>query len=295
MPCCVTIMMDTSIEVDFMAQELTRWQRFRRFLKRSLTPTWAKHFAYQVTALVVSWSLIFGVASYAVTKSYEERKLGFVEGFTITAHTGAFDTEENSLESVQVAIDNNVDVLELDIRQRPNGTLVMAHDLVITNGEGVELSEAFELLKGVDICINLDIKETKVLNALHDLLVEYGLYDRAFLTGIESNDVDAVKASSCADMDYYLNCQPSRLKVFSDDYREKLLKELEESGAIGVNCNYTYAGGQLCELLHENGYKLSVWTVNTSNAMKRVLVFMPDNITTKRYDKLTSIIENWEK
>ena len=295
MPFCVTIKKDITVEVGFMAQELTRWQKFKRFLRRSLTPTWAKHFAYQLTAMIVSWTLIFSVASYAVTKSYEERTLRFVEGFTITAHTGAFDTEENSLESVQAAIDNKVEVLELDIRQRPNGTLVMDHELVITNYDGVPLSEAFELLKGTDILINLDIKETRTLNSLHDLLVEYGLYDRAFLTGIENKDVDDVKASSCADMDYYLNCQPSRTKVFSDDYREQFIKELEESGAIGVNCNYQYAGGQLCELLHENGYKLSVWTVNSSNAMKRVLVFRPDNITTKKYDRLISIIDNWEK
>lgn len=270
-----------------------RWQKFKRFLKRNMTPTWAKHFSYQVISFIISVFMVIGVAEYAVTKSYDERKLSFVENFTITAHSGSFDTVENSLDFVQAAINNNVEVVELDVRQRPNGTLVMAHDIVITNNDGVPIADAFEILKGTSILINLDIKETRTLNALHDLLVEYELYGNAFLTGIESADVDAVKESTCADLDFYLNCQPSRMRIFTEDYRAKLLQTLEGTGAIGVNCNYKYAGGQLSELLHENGYKLSVWTVNKQKDMKCVLLLKPDNITTKQYDLLLSTIDNW--
>ena len=270
-----------------------RWQKFKRFLKRNMTPTWAKHFSYQVISFIISVFMVIGVAEYAVTKSYDERKLSFVENFTITAHSGSFDTVENSLDFVQAAINNNVEVVELDVRQRPNGTLVMAHDIVITNNDGVPIADAFEILKGTSILINLDIKETRTLNALHDLLVEYELYGNAFLTGIESADVDAVKESTCADLDFYLNCQPSRMRIFTEDYRAKLLQTLEGTGAIGVNCNYKYAGGQLSELLHENGYKLSVWTVNKQKDMKLVLLLKPDNITTKQYDLLLSTIDNW--
>ncbi len=270
-----------------------RWQKFKRFLKRNMTPTWAKHFSYQVISFIISVFMVIGVAEYAVMKSYDERKLSFVENFTITAHSGSFDTVENSLDFVQAAINNNVEVVELDVRQRPNGTLVMAHDIVITNNDGVPIADAFEILKGTSILINLDIKETRTLNALHDLLVEYELYGNAFLTGIESADVDAVKESTCADLDFYLNCQPSRMRIFTEDYRAKLLQTLEGTGAIGVNCNYKYAGGQLSELLHENGYKLSVWTVNKQKDMKRVLLLKPDNITTKQYDLLLSTIDNW--
>lgn len=278
-----------------MAEKLTRWQKFKRFLKRSITPTLILQTLYHVVFFIVSIGLLVGVANYAITKSYEEVELKFVKGFTVTAHTGAFDTAENSISSVEAAISNGVGILEIDVRQRPNGVLVMAHDFVITNNDGVLLSEAFKLLKDTDIKINLDIKETKALNALHDLLIEYGLYDRAFLTGIESKDVAAVKASSCADMDYYLNCQPSRIEIFSEGYQQKLIAQLAETGAIGVNCDYKNAGGKLCETLHANGYKLSVWTVNSESAMKRVLNFMPDNITTKQYELLESIIENWDK
>lgn len=276
-----------------MAEKVSRWQKFKRFLKRNMTPTWAKHFSYQVISFLLSVCLVVGVMGYAVNKSYDERTLSFVQGFTVTAHTGAFDTPENSLESVRAAVANNVEIIEIDIRQRPDKTLVISHDIVVMNNEGIPLSEVFALLQQDDCLINLDIKETRTLDQLHDMLVEYNLLSRAFLTGIDQLNVNAVKESACADMDYYLNCQPSRIKIFTDDYKQRILDLMEETGAIGVNCNYKYASATLSNLLHDNGYKLSVWTVNSTFEMKRMLVARPDNITTKEYAKLMSVIENW--
>ncbi len=276
-----------------MAEKVSRWRKFKRFLKRNMTPTWAKHFSYQVISFLLSVCLVVGVMGYAVNKSYDERTLSFVQGFTVTAHTGAFDTPENSLESVRAAVANNVEIIEIDIRQRPDKTLVISHDIVVMNNEGTPLSEVFALLQQDDCLINLDIKETRTLDQLHDMLVEYNLLSRAFLTGIDQLNVNAVKESACADMDYYLNCQPSRIKIFTDDYKQRILDLMEETGAIGVNCNYKYASATLSNLLHDNGYKLSVWTVNSTFEMKRMLVARPDNITTKEYAKLMSVIENW--
>lgn len=279
-----------------MAKKISKWKRFKRFLKRNMTPTWAKHFSYQVFAFLTSVAMIVGVADYAVTKSYDERKLTFMDDFTITAHTGAYGTEMNSIEAVEAAIKNNVQILEVDVRQRPNGTLVMSHELVVTNNDGAPLEDALKLIKEKeDMQINFDIKETRVLNDLHALLIDYNLLDRSFLTGIEQINVKAVKNSNCANMDYYLNYKPSKFKAFSDDYRQKIIKLLEDTGAVGINCNYKFAGSQLSNLLHKKGYKLSVWTVDSERSAKKMLVIKPDNITTKDPDMINSVINNWGK
>ena len=279
-----------------MAKKISKWKKFKRFLKRNMTPTWAKHFSYQVFAFLTSVAMIVGVADYAVTKSYDERKLTFMDDFTITAHTGAYGTEMNSIEAVEAAIKNNVQILEVDVRQRPNGTLVMSHDLVVTNNDGAPLEDALKLIKEKeDMQINFDIKETRVLNDLHALLVDYNLLDRSFLTGIEQINVKAVKDSNCANMDYYLNYKPSKFKAFSDDYRQKIIRLLEDTGAVGINCNYKFAGSQLSNLLHKKGYKLSVWTVDSERSAKKMLVIKPDNITTKDPDMINSVINNWGK
>lgn len=279
-----------------MAKKISKWKKFKRFLKRNMTPTWAKHFSYQVFAFLTSVAMIVGVADYAVTKSYDERKLTFMDDFTITAHTGAYGTEMNSIEAVEAAIKNNVQILEVDVRQRPNGTLVMSHDLVVTNNDGTPLEDALKLIKEKeDMQINFDIKETRVLNDLHALLIDYNLLDRSFLTGIEQINVKAVKNSNCANMDYYLNYKPSKFKAFSDDYRQKIIRLLEDTGAVGINCNYKFAGSQLSNLLHKKGYKLSVWTVDSERSAKKMLVIKPDNITTKDPDMINSVINNWGK
>lgn len=259
-----------------------------------MTRTWAKHFAYQVFAFVVSIAMIVGVVNYAFTKSYDERTLSFVDGFTITAHTGAFDTTDNTLASLQTAIDNNVQVFEIDVRQRPDGTLIMAHDIVVSNSDGVELSSAFEIVKNCDLLLNLDVKETRVLTSLHDMIVEYSLSDRVFLTGIEVSQVNLVQ-ERCPDIDYYVNYIPSRFKIFSEDYQAKIIDMLDNTDAIGINCKYVYASRTLSNLLHKNGYKLSVFTVDRTYAMKRSLINKPDNITTYKPEKLQGIIDNWGK
>ena len=278
-----------------MAEKVSKWVKFKRFLKRNMTPTWASHFGYQCFALIVSVLMVVGVADYAVTKTYDQLELTFMDDFTITVHTGAYNTQMNSIDSVKVAIDNNAKVIEVDIRQRPDGTVVMAHDLVVTNNDGVPFEEIVGLLKGTDVRINLDIKETRVLNNLHKILVENELLKQSFLTGIETINVKAVKESDCADMEYYLNYMPSRSRVFFDEYRTKLIDLLNETGAVGINCNYKYANSQLSGLLHKNGYKLSVWTVNTERRAKKMLAIKPDNITTKEPQMIENVIENWGK
>jgi glycerophosphoryl diester phosphodiesterase len=277
-----------------MAEKLTKWQKFKRFLKRNMTVTWAKHFSYQVFAFLTSVAMIVGVTSYAFTKSYDARKLSFVDGFTITAHTGAYDTKDNTIESIKTAIENGSKIIEVDVRQRPDGTVVMGHDIIVTNNDGVELRSAFEIIKETDVKLNLDVKESKVLNALHDLIVEYGFNERVFLTGIESFQVNAV-VEHCPDVDFYINTVPSRIRVFSEEYQLELIETLDATGAVGINCSYANASRTLSQLLHDNGYKLSIWTVDTTRQMKRALIIKPDNITTRDPDKLQEVIDNWGK
>lgn len=275
-------------------KKVSRWQKFKRFCKRNMTPLWAKRFAYQVISFIVSIAMVAGVAMYAFTKSYDSRKLNFVDGFTITAHTGAFNTEDNTIESVTAAINNKVDIVEIDIRRRPDGTVVMGHDLITTNNDGVEVSLVFDTVSKSNIKLNLDIKDLKALEGLHELIVQYKLEDRVFLTGIESYQADTA-AEKCPGIEYYINYIPNRLLIFSEDYQERLLKTLEETGAIGINCNHRYASKTLAEFLHKNGYKLSVWTVDREYQMKRALVNEPDNITTREVETIRSLIENWGK
>ena len=276
-----------------MEEKVSRWVKFKRYLKRTLTPTWASHFGYQCFAFIVSVLMIIGVADYAITKTYDQIELSFTDDFTVTSLSGAYNTDMNSLEFVKTAINNNAQIIELDIRQRPDDTVVMSNEIVVTNNEGVPFEDVAKLLENANVRLNLDIKETRVLDNLYIILEKYNLVERTFLTGIETINVKAVKESACADMEYYLNYMPSRVRVFFDEYREKLIDLLDETGAVGINCNYKYAGAQLSSLLHKNGYKLSVWNVNSERKINKMLAIKPNNLGTKKPEMVKKVIENW--
>lgn len=276
------------------AKNKKRIEKFKRFLKLNMTPTWAKRFAYQVVAFLVSVSMLVMVVSYAFNKTFDEHDLKFVDGFTITAHTGAYNTPDNSMESLEKAIEHGDASFEIEVRQRPNGTIVMSNDIINTNSDGTEITAAFQRVKKTDMHLNLDIRETRVLKNLHDLIVDYSLTDRVTLTGIEVFQANKVK-ENCPGVEYYVNYMPSRINIFTEDYQQKIIDMLEKTGAIGINCNYKYASRTLSNLLHKNGYKLSIWTVDGKYQIKRALVNTADNITTNNPQKVQHIINKWGK
>lgn len=276
------------------AKNKKRIEKFKRFLKRNMTPTWAKRFTYQVVAFLVSVSMLVMVVSYAFNKTFDEHDLKFVDGFTITAHTGAYNTPDNSMESLEKAIEHGDASFEIEVRQRPNGTIVMSNDIINTNSDGTEITAAFQRVKETDMHLNLDIRETRVLKNLHDLIVDYSLTDRVTLTGIEVFQANKVK-ENCPGIEYYVNYMPSRINIFTEDYQQKIIDMLEKTGAIGINCNYKYASRTLSNLLHKNGYKLSIWTVDRKYQIKRALVNTADNITTHNPQKVQHIINKWGK
>ncbi|MCC8022521.1 MAG: glycerophosphodiester phosphodiesterase [Clostridiales bacterium] len=261
--------------------------------RKNMTKAWLKRTAYQVGTFLLSVILVYAVGSYAISKSYWTRRLVFVDNFTITAHSGAMGTDDNSLESIQAAIDCGADIVEFDIRFRPDGTPVMAHDRVYTNKQGVPVEEAFALLAEHEgIGINLDVKETKYLSQVQVLAETYGVLERAVFTGVTEKFVPEVRKQA-PKIPYYLNYSPRKNRITNEKYAQSLLELLEETGAVGINCDYKYANERLCEFLHDNGYLLSVWTVDKEDDMAMCLVMSPDNITTRHPDVLIDIIENW--
>lgn len=224
-------------------------------------------------------------------KSYRNKKLDLSGSLTVTAHTGSMGTADNSIASIQKAIEAGADVVEFDVRFRPDGTPVMAHDSVASNHEGVPIKDALKLLSqdGINIQINLDVKETDNLALLQNMVKQYNLLNRSFFTGVTEEFVPEVKRL-CPEIQYYLNYSPDKNKLNSEDYQQELLEVLKTTGAIGINCDYNNSNKYLAELLHQNGYLLSVWTVDDENEMVHQLTSDADNITSKNPDKLIDIM-----
>lgn len=123
----------------------------------------------------------------------------------VCAHRATeLDTPENSLAGIQKAIDNQIGMVEIDIRQTKDGELVLMHDATIdrtTNGTGnvsnytlqeilqfnlykengtltnekiPTLKQVFEKARG-KIYINLDINDKAPFNKVYALAKQYGM------------------------------------------------------------------------------------------------------------------------
>jgi len=196
-----------------------------------------------------------------------------MHNISITAHAGALGTAPNTLDSIQAALAFGVDILEVDVRFLPDGAPALGHDNVTPRSPALET--VFALLRGYETRINLDMKETSRTANIAQLVAQYGLQGRVFLTGIEEKHVPAVRGCG---LPYYLNS--------ADTAAAWAL------GALGPNISYRQCTGELVRAAHKQNLLVSVWTVDSPMAMRQMCRLGVDNITTRRPDILQRILRH---
>jgi len=208
--------------------------------------------------------------------------------YTITAHTGTMGTAENSLESISAGIKNGADIVEFDLRFNNDGVPVLSHNE--TKGGEVLFEDALKFVAEMSdtVKMNIDIKQTDDLKTVEELVIEYGLLDRAFFTGIEEEFVPAVK-EQCSQITYYLNCNIFPPLIDREKFYAKVAKLIKDSGAIGLNAMFLCLSRDYVEYLHNEGLLVSAWTPNSESKMRFCIDRDVDNITTKYPDILRKL------
>ncbi len=83
----------------------------------------------------------------------------------ITAHSGCEDTETDSMESIDLALEFGADAIEIDIRVDKDGELRVSHNEESKKEYQKKLTfrEVIEKIMSTDLLINCDIKEPEAL------------------------------------------------------------------------------------------------------------------------------------
>tara|TARA_R110001592_G_scaffold2215_6_gene13466 strand:- start:5446 stop:6135 length:690 start_codon:yes stop_codon:yes gene_type:complete len=212
----------------------------------------------------------------------------------VIGHRGAMGHEtENTLPSIQKAMDLGVDMIEIDVFKLKSGEIVVFHDDTVdrlTNGPGsIEDYNIIELKK-------LIVNGGHQIPMLQDVLK---LIDNKVALNIE------LKGAGTADrvnfiMNYYINKKnwsPENFIISSFNWDE--LKEMrklntdvaiavlteenpidaipmaKELQAVAINPYFKKLDSEVANQIHDAGFKIYTWTVNEPediDAMKKLAV-----------------------
>ena len=241
-----------------------------------------------VTAAVVIGC--FAVSTQKEISKYKNEPLNLPNDFTYTAHTGCVNTPDNSLQSIDAGVKYGAQIVEIDLNFDKNNVLVLSHNKPKANA--VTLDEAFKKVSEYEnLKVNVDVKSMANLSEVAVIAEKYGITDRIFFTGISEDRVAGVQAA-CPNIPYYLGVDVLSEKHHDEEYLLSLVQMVKDNKAIGINFNKNSASKALVDIFHENGLLVSVWTVNGEKNMYKMLSLGPDNITTRRPDRMSEILSD---
>ena len=218
-----------------------------------------------------------------------ERKKPLVIG-----HRGAMGHEtENTLVSVQKAMDMGVDMIEIDVFKIKSGEIVVFHDNTVerlTDGEGNIESYSLSDLK--DLTVEGGHK-IPTLKEVLDVMEAKTLLNIELKGSNTAKDVNTIVKTYIADRGWKL--ADFVISSFKWDELEEMRKVnptipiavltgkeplegipvAKELGAAAINPNFKTLSLEVANEIRDAGFKIYTWTVNESNDindMKRIAV-----------------------
>ncbi len=210
----------------------------------------------------------------------------------IIGHRGAMGHEtENTLASVQKAMDLGVDMIEIDVFKIESGEVVVFHDETVdrlTNGPGkIEEYNIFELnklivdgghkipmlqdvLKLIDnkVALNIELKGANTADRVNHIMTYYienkGWSAENFI--ISSFNWDELREMRTLNPNV-------KLAILTEEDPTEAIPIAKELNAVAINPYYKNVNLQVANTIREAGLKIYVWTVNEEediNAMKRI-------------------------
>jgi glycerophosphoryl diester phosphodiesterase len=211
---------------------------------------------------------------------------------------------ENTLESIQKAIDFGVDGIEIDVHLCASGELVVFHDFTLdrmTNGTGEVSKKSLQELK------QLKVNGQYAIPTLDEVL---DLIDKKCLLNVELKGMHTA-SKTCEILQKYIkekSWKYSDFIVSSFQHHEledvfKLDKNIqlgvltkasiteaiefaETIKAYAIHPNFALLTSENVKLAQDLGYKMFTWTVNDVQTIKRMKSYKVDGIISDVPDRL---------
>jgi len=237
---------------------------------------------------------------------------------TITAHRGSsLVAPENTLASMNQAIVDGADYLELDVRLSSDGQIVVSHDNNLSRLTGVD--------RNISDMTLAEIEQVDVGSYFGDAFVgeriptfqqildnakdRIGLYvelkpSPGTAEELTRKVIAQLKASHMSEHAVIASLSPEvieRVKTIDSSMRTMLFMQFVLPGALDttaadmIGLRHTQATPSRLRTIHGTGRDVAVWTVNGIGDMSRYLDMGVDNIITDRPEALTTILAERRK
>lgn len=215
----------------------------------------------------------------------------------VIGHRGAMGHEtENTLASVQKALDLGVDMIEIDVFMIDSGEIVVFHDERVerlTNGGGkieeyniVDLKALVlngnhripmlqEVLRLVDnnAVLNIELKGSNTADRVNFIIERYVQRQEWTL------DKFVISSFNWEELRSFRNYnQEIALAVLTEGNPLEAIPIAEELGAVAINPNYLQLNEENVEAIHQAGFKVYTWTVNKPEDIQRMKKIGVDGI-----------------
>lgn len=262
-----------------------------------------------LTAAIVGGSIF----TYKVIKGDIDVNLNLGREVEVTAHRGgSLDFPENTMSAFRGAEEAGADWIELDIQQTKDRQIVISHDTNVLRVTGVNrdiidmtyeeiskldagsffnekfkgekmplLEEVLQFAQNNNVKLNIEIKPTgKEIDFEKDiieLIKKYNFVDRCVVTSQVYSSIENVK-----------KIDPNIKTLYVMSIAVGDITKLEYADNFSVEA--TNVDEELVNLVHSQGKKLFVWTINTEENINKMIDLNVDNIITDDYHLAVKLV-----
>jgi glycerophosphoryl diester phosphodiesterase len=211
---------------------------------------------------------------------------------------------ENTLASVEKAIELGVDMVEIDVFQISSDEIVVFHDervdrlsnsaglikeynifdlkqLTLDGGHPIPmLQEVLRLING-RTALNIELKDTKIAEKIHQIVSVYSQKpewsEDQFI--ISSFDWDELR-------DYRKYSPQGRIAVLTEGDPLEALDVARELKAEAINPHFSQLNAGNVAKLHDAGFKVYTWTVNDPADFQRLKAMGVDGVFSDYPDRM---------
>ena len=217
----------------------------------------------------------------------------------VIGHRGAMGHEtENTLASVQKALDLGVDMIEIDVFIIESGEIVVFHDervdRLANSGGRIEEYNIFDLkqlildgnhqipmlqevLDLIDnkVALNIELKGANTTERVN-FIIDYYIKDRGWSP--ENFIISSFKWDELRKMREH---NPSiKIAVLTEEDPSEAITVAKELNAVAINPNFKKLSAENTSQIQEEGFKVYTWTVNEPEDIQLMVDYGVDGIIT---------------